>query len=106
MFKNSVFILNKFIVLPTFNSSFTRLIEMLECKYRNQNGLLLIKSLQEKEYYNNYILLSQWANISDYNECIKQQDIIFLDNKINNIIINPNERTRIFKSINEDIFLL
>ena len=51
---------------------------MLECKYRNQNGLLLIKSLQEKEYYNNYILLSQWANISDYNECIKQQAIIFI----------------------------
>ncbi len=52
MFKNSVFILNKFIVLPTFNSSFARIIEMLECKYRNQNGLLLIKSLQEKEYDN------------------------------------------------------
>ncbi len=106
MLKNSVFILNKFIVLPAFNSSLKRTIEMLECKYRNQKGLLLIKSLREKEYYNNYILLSQWENITDYNECIKQQDIIFLQNKINNTIINPNERIRIFKSIDEDIFLL
>ncbi|KAF1334908.1 Monooxygenase, partial [Globisporangium splendens] len=89
-----------------YEPAVARLMETVKTKVRAQPGLISVTTYNQVDDNHKYVVFSEWRSKQDYDRWVSSDEFKECTAKINELLDVPGLHTRVFKTPQEDIFLL
>ncbi|RHY96544.1 hypothetical protein DYB35_011522 [Aphanomyces astaci] len=89
-----------------FEPTVTRLLDQMQSVVRKQPGFISVETWGDIQDHHNHVTLSQWRSQHEYKAWEESVEYKTLRASLVEVLDTPTERTRIFQSPKDEMFLL
>ncbi|OQS06329.1 monooxygenase [Thraustotheca clavata] len=89
-----------------FEPTVCRLMEQMRTSVSKQPGLISVETLGDLQDFHHQVTISQWRSQKEYKAWVDSPEYKNITTKLNEVLDQPDCKTRIFQAPREDVFLL